>query len=271
MKNLEINVADRGRLLVNREYADVLHEHGLDSFEKLMNYDEGQIAKHFVKERKTSRLVFHSAHRIDHVFFLKQHEQAPLKEYYKSFFRLTKPVIGARNEWDAILRFHEAQIPTMSPVAFGKSGSRSFLLTEEIANCVKLCEWFDEFTAEDFPEDRQTILAEIAELTRRMHAANIHHQDYYLTHMLLPTDDEDRGIHIIDLGRARKRHHLAPRWIVKDLAQFLYSGMNLTPEERAFFLETYFQNHSRSDNRDLVDRIEKKIDRIARHSLKNRL
>jgi len=124
-----------------------------------------------------------------------------------------------------------------------------------------------------------SLLDDVAHIARRMHDAGLHHQDFYLTHLLLP-DVPDRptggkeggtGIHVIDLGRARYRRRLSRRWIVKDLAQLNYSARLLTHSDRRRFLELYLGRPLTLADRPFVRRIVRKSAAIARHSRKNRL
>jgi heptose I phosphotransferase len=189
----------------------------------------------------------------------------------KPLLRLTWPILGARNEWNAILEFHEANLATMTPVAIGESGSNSFLITEAIENCTKLSELKANREAGQplSDEQRSRIIRDIAKIARAMHAAGLHHQDFYLGHLLF-SPSENGKIYVIDLGRVLKRTKLARRWIVKDLAQLDYSA-SASAQDRLRFLREYLGRRLNANDRRLIDSIQQKNASIARHSRKNRL
>ena len=269
MKNIECERWDGGRLLVNRAFAEMLRANSLTTFASLMNFEGGTIAKNLLRERTTTRFSLPpkpaGGNPREIAFYIKRHGPAPLKEYLKPLLRLRRPILGARHEWNAILRFHEAGIPTMTPVALGESGGHSFLVTQAIEECTKLS---DEIR-ENAPRSRE-LLARVAQLARRMHALGMHHQDFYLGHVLVRRDDPHK-IYIIDLGRVRSHLRLGRRWIVKDLGQFAYSASSLSRGERLRFFKSYLGRKLNSADRRLWRQVERKSRSIARHSRKNGL
>ena len=277
MKNFEFEHWDHGRLIVNREAAELLRECALIDFESLYEFEGGTVAKNLLRERTTTRIELTDQNGTQHPFYLKRHAPATWKEYLKPFLRFTRPILGARNEWNAILHFHEIGISTMTPVALGESGRHSFLMTKSIEGYEKLSHWMethhDDSNRNDDAHDPETdrIVDELAAIARSMHAAGLHHQDFYLTHFLRPVPNDNRKIHVIDLGRVRKRKHLAKRWIIKDLAQLNYSAHLLTEKHRKRFLEAYLERPLQEIDRGFIRRIERKTAAIARHSRKNRL
>jgi heptose I phosphotransferase len=277
LKNFEFENWDHGRMIVNRETADLLRECKLENFESLYDFAGGTVAKNLLRERTTTRIELTGQDGTQHAFYLKRHAAAPWKEHIKPFLRFTRPILGARNEWNAILRFHEIGIPTMTPVALGESGQCSFLMTKSIEGCQKLSHWMESHhrdsnrngNEDDSETDR--IVDELAAIARSMHAQGMHHQDFYLTHLLRPLQNDKRPIHVIDLGRVRKRKHLSKRWIVKDLSQLNYSANLFSEKHRQRFLEAYLERPLEEIDRGFIRRIERKTAAIARHSLKNRL
>lgn len=275
MKSFEFETWDAGRLTVNRECADVFRANGLTTFDSLMNYAGGTVAKNVLRERTTTRFDILNRHGVSQAFYIKRHGRPPWKEYVKPLFRLTTPILGARNEWNAILRFHELGIPTMVPVCLGDDGKTSFLVTRSLEGFQKLSEWMTSHLA-SLPKNGDIakvrgILHRVAEIARTMHNAGLHHQDFYLTHLLLPLDESAAGIHVIDLGRVRSKQTLGTRWIVKDLAQLNYSAHCVSRSDRKRFLNAYLGHRTTRQDRRLLTRIEKKSQAIARHSRKNSL
>lgn len=269
---------DRGRLEVNREFSQILRVNGLTTFDAIASFEGGRVVKNLLRERTTTRIVLPADSGSEQCFYLKKHAPPPWKEYVKPFLRLTRPILGARNEWKAIIRFHEIGIPTMVPVAFGQSGRSSFVMTKSIEGCVKLSHWMENHDKENSRDDELAgrLVEHVARIARTMHTAGMHHQDFYLTHLLTPKSQADNGtgestVFVIDLGRVCRRRRLIQRWIVKDLAQLNYSAPQLSRRNRLRFLETYLGRPLQGRDRSLLHRIERKTEAIARHSRKNGL
>jgi len=274
VKSFAFDDWDGGRLTVNREFAALLKRHALTTFEAIANFSGGQIAKNVLRERTTTRLDFGRADGATCTLYLKRHQRPRIAELIKPLLRLTRPIVGARNEWEAILRFHEIGIATMIPVALGEAGGRSFLITEGIPSCQKLTAWLDAHKHSVHNGELASlrkIAAGVADVARTMHAVGMHHQDFYLTHLMLPQSGAPAPIHVLDLGRARSHSRLARRWIVKDLAQLNYSADGVSSSERLRFLNRYLGRRLTRSDRALVRSIVSKSRAIARHSRKNGL
>ncbi len=267
MKSFAFDQWDGGRLTVNREFSPILRWHRLDTFDALMNYTGGRPEKSALRERTTTRLELADANGGAQTMYLKRHERPPLKERLKPLFRLQWPILGARNEWEAILRFHANGIATMVPVAVGESSGRSFLLTAGIEGCRKLTEW----AAAGPATSMRALVAAVADTARAIHAAGMHHQDFYLTHLMAPIQGAPAPVHVLDLGRVRYAPRLSQRWIVKDLAQLHYSATRATASDRLRFLTGYLGRPIRKDDVALIRRVIRKSRAIARHSRKNGL
>jgi heptose I phosphotransferase len=274
VKNFAFDDWDGGRLTVNREFAPLLTRHALTTFDAIANFSGGQVAKNVLRERTTTRLDFAHADGATYTLYLKRHQRPRIAELIKPLLRLTRPIVGARNEWEAILRFHEIGIATMIPVALGEAGGRSFLITEGIPGCQKLTAWLDSHrhcVHNGQLASLRRIVAGVADVARTMHAVGMHHQDFYLTHLMLPQSGAPAPIHVLDLGRARSHSRLARRWIVKDLAQLNYSADGVSSSERLRFLKRYLGRGLTRSDRAIVRSIVSKSRAIARHSHKNGL
>ncbi len=271
MTRFELETLDSGRLIVNAEFAPLLRHHEWSTFATIWSRtEEAAIAKKLRTDRITLRFTLDDRGR-ERAFYIKRHIQSSWKEYVKPLLRLTWPILGARNEWNAILDFHSAGLPTMTPVAFGQSGSNSFLITEALENCTKLSELpvVRHDGTSSVPDLRGRLIGEVAKIARTMHQAGLHHQDFYIGHLMMSNSDPAK-IYVIDLGRVQKHAKLSRRWIVKDLAQLDYSA-KATPQERLRFLREYLCRRLTSDDRRLIASIESKTAAIARHSRKNHL
>ena len=119
--------------------------------------------------------------------------------------------------------------------------------------------------------ETRAIIHSLARIARTMHGAGLHHQDFYLTHFLVPNDGSPDEVFVIDLGRARRCRNLSKRWIVKDLAQLDFSASAASRSDRARFLKAYLGRRPTPTDRQFLRRIERKSRAIARHSSRHGL
>ncbi len=78
---------------------------------------------------------------------------------------------------------------------------------------------------------------ELVQLTARLHGAGWYHRDLYLVHFLLAP-----GLHLLDVGRARREPRPRRRWFVKDLAALLVSAPpEVSAPARLRFLRDYLR------------------------------
>lgn len=271
MKQFDLETWDSGRLTVNRAFADLLCQHQWQTFASIWDRTaQAPIAKKLRTDRVTLRFTLTDAGH-ERVFYIKRHVRSSWKEYVKPLLRLTWPILGARNEWQAILDFHLAGLPTMIPVALGENGPNSFLVTEGLENCIKLSEINRQQPSGDVGrhDPRSNLLRHVAAIARTMHRNGLNHQDFYLGH-LMQSERDPNLIFVIDLGRVQKHRKLSRRWIVKDLAQLQYSA-SATAREQLRFLKEYLGRRLTTQDKSLMFAIQSKSAAIARHSQKNQL
>jgi len=275
LRSFELERWDDGRLTVNRAVADLFRRNGLAKFDDFMKV-RGVVAKDFLAERTTVRFKLADAEGNEQPFYIKRHSPSSWKEYVKPLLRCRLPILGARHEWDAILRFHRAGINTMIPAVLGESAGYSLLVTRSLEGCRKVSHWLrgshqDGYSAQPTAAARRNALGAVARLAYNMHTRGLHHQDFYVHHLLRTTDGEQEELYVIDLGRACHRPHLARRWIVKDLAQLSYSVPECSRTERLRFLRAYFGRRLQAGDRRIMQQIERKVQHIARHSQRHSL
>lgn len=86
-------------------------------------------------------------------------------------------------------------------------------------------------------------LARLANLVGRLHGLGWYHRDLYLQHVVVHREEvgeTERGLTLLDLGRARHQRNPRRRWFVKDLAALLHSAPpSITPRECLRFLGDY--------------------------------
>ena len=277
MTDWQLEFWDQGRVTVVGEACNLLKSNGLETFDAIMQFGGGDVAKQLLKERMTTRLQLETPSGESETLFLKRHSPPPIKEYIKPWLRLTKPILGARNEWLAILKFHEVGLDTMQPVAWGQKGAFSFLLTRGIDGCQSLAEYveglFSQIDASAQARERSRYAGLVGRLAKTMHEAGLHHQDFYLYHLLVPNKQPSDSVYIIDLGRARHVDGLRrdSRWVVKDLGQLMFAASVASRTDRLRFLREYLGRRIQEADRPWLRRIERKADSILRHSTKNLL
>jgi heptose I phosphotransferase len=263
---------DDGRLTVNCDWAELFRAHGWTTFDAVWsNSERAAVAKRLRTDRVTLRFELTDALGEDRACYIKRHTASSWIEYVKPLLQGSRPCLGARIEWQALLDFHAAELPTMTPVMLGERGSDSFLITAALEGCTKLSEWIGGDDSAQQVTTRRAIASELGQLARQMHGAGLHHQDFYLGHLLRPQSGAE-PIHVIDLGRVQ--HHgswFARRWIVKDLAQLNYSARTVSRADRLRFLQAYLGREVAASDKPLVRSILQKTARIARHSRKHGL
>lgn len=139
----------------------------------------------------------------------------------------------AAREANAIALLLAAGIPSVPLVAYGVcEDGRGFLISQDLRAYQPADRVLKGQSHQDNLPER------IADLARQLHAAHLHHRDLYLCHVFVPTDHQDRPLHLIDPGRVARMppwpmHY---RWIVKDLAQLYYSvtdsGLSISLRDR---------------------------------------
>jgi heptose I phosphotransferase len=211
--------------------------HDKDSFTEVSKL-EGEIYRE-VKSRRTLRFKF-----IDRYYFAKIHFGIGWREIFKDIVQLRLPIIGARNEWDAIKKLVELDIDTMTPVAFSSQGFnparlKSFIVTEELSDTIALEDYCKSWHKHK-PEFKIKIelIRILANVSRIMHSSGMCHRDYYLCHFHLHparSQDGQLKVSLIDLHRALISNRLAKRWVIKDIAGLYFSAMDIGLSNRDLY------------------------------------
>lgn len=216
---------------------------GRDPFEAAFEL-EGEVFRK-VKSRRTFRFELNG-----NGYFAKIHRGVGWGEIIKNCLMGKRPVLGARNEYEALRLLHHVGVDTMTARAFGcrgKSPARldSFLITAELRDMTSL-----EDLCRDWPENppppgfRHALTRRLALMAKGMHDAGLNHRDCYLCHFLL--DNATRGealprLYVIDLHRAEIRERIPRRYRVKDVAGLHFSSMDigLARRDRFRFMKIY--------------------------------
>lgn len=211
----------------------------------------GQVTRE-VSDRQTLRFELNGCG-----YYRKWHAGVGWKEILKNILQLRAPVLGAKNEWNALNKLHALAIPSLTPVAYGRRGvnpaqQKSFIITRELENLVQVDHFFSQNKVA--PQLKWKILIKVAQIARELHAAGINHRDFYLCHFVLHKDSLANNhpeslsdlagpeIYLIDLHRAQMRAKVPERWLIKDLSGLLFSAMDLGFTQRDYwrFVRVYF-------------------------------
>lgn len=220
---------------------------GKDVF-ALVQHLEGDVARK-VDGRETRRFLLGNT-----AYYRKLHTGVGWLEILKNLIRFRLPVIGARNEWQALNRMPAIGIASLEPVGFGEKYTNparrlSFLITRELQGTLQLDHYLAA-RAEPLRFDQKLrLIQKIAEISRRLHSNGINHRDFYLCHFMLEMASVDAWLkgsepllYLVDLHRAQVRRSVPERWLVKDIASLLFSanGFSLTQRDCYRFLRHYF-------------------------------
>lgn len=219
-----------------------------DIMDELMAMDGEVVRRH--KNRRTVRFTLG-----EDAYYIKTHGRTGLLEILKTFLTsLSPPVIGARPEWTAIMKFEELGIATMDLVGYASEGAtplthRSFVITRSLENTMSLdllCwKWLH-----NPPKLRAkwTVISTVASISSRMLENGINHRDFYLNHFLIDCDSipalaegKPPLIHLIDLHRVQIRKKTPRRWKVKDLGSLYYTSLEFgfTRKDYLRFIKAY--------------------------------
>jgi heptose I phosphotransferase len=111
---------------------------------------------------------------------------------------------------------------------------QSVLAVEELTGMLALHEAIPaahaRLNAATFRRWKHTLIEELARLAHALHDRRWFHKDFYLCHFFIPAEDTGRlpswrgRVHLIDLHRLARHRLTWPVWLVKDLAELLYSS-----------------------------------------------
>lgn len=234
----------------------------------LMETMRGDIARE-LKDRQTLRFEVNGQG-----YYRKWHRGVGWSEILKNILQLRLPVLGAKNEWDALNKLHALNIPSLIAVAYGVRGAnparqQSFVVTRELTDMIQLDHFFEQNIV-SFKAKRR-ILSRVAGIARELHVAGMNHRDFYLCHFMLKksfldSQDESPEIYLVDLHRAQLRPTIPERWLIKDLGGLLFSSLNLqfTLRDYLYFLKMYFAQ----DLRFLLKEQESMLKKITARAIK---
>lgn len=180
-------------------------------------------------------------------YFIKIHTGVGWKEIIKNLLQGKLPIIGARNEYEAIKRLPQLGVETMTLAAYGSQGwnpaaLRSFVVTEALSNTVSLEELCQSWTIQPPPPKfKWKLIDTVAKIAKALHEHGVNHRDFYICHFLLQQNSANFHLYLIDLHRVQIRTKTPARWVLKDIAGLYFSSMDigLTNRDRLRFMRSY--------------------------------
>lgn len=188
----------------------------------------------------------------DKTYFIKQHRGIGWKEIIKNLTQLRLPVLGARNEWQALQALAALGIAAPKVMAYGERGANpakreSFILMEDLTPTTSLEDLGKHWvvTPPLFAFKKQ-VINEVAKIARTLHQNGINHRDFYICHFLWHHQAVFQ-LSLIDLHRAQMRRLTPMRWIIKDLAGLYFSSkdIGLTKRDLYRFMKVYSEKSLR--------------------------
>ena len=211
---------------------------------KVVEELEGKIYREYAN-RVTKEFSFNNES-----YFVKYHTGVGWKEIFKNIIQFKRPVLGAKQEWNALNKLKSCQISCPEPVVFFSKGINpakkiSFIITKSLINTISL---EDLLLKEDKAilslSKKRELLKNLALISRKLHINGINHRDFYLCHFHVKRDLDFslESIFLIDLHRAQIRKEVPIRWATKDIGGLYHSAMDIGLSERDCygFLKIYF-------------------------------
>ncbi|MDR3632616.1 MAG: lipopolysaccharide kinase InaA family protein [Isosphaeraceae bacterium] len=189
---------------------------------------------HAKQGRSTARVVFHSPAGPLPVY-LKRHYRLPWRDRVAAVLQPNGRHSPASAEWAHLERARALGIAVPDAVAAGErigpwGELQSYLLVAELTGCEALNEVLPTLVASltptRFAAFKRALIAEMADITSRLHQARAFHKDLYLCHFFLDLsrlNEAGPKLTLIDLHRMGEHRWWADRWRWKDLGQLLYS------------------------------------------------
>lgn len=223
-----------GTMWIDGRFQRELEHAGLAEFDAVMTNRNG-LCLRTLDDRENWRFELHDARGIRGVF-LKRHHVRTWGSWLRAKFKLGPGETPGRLEVRNVDRLVRHGIDVMDVVAFGEKLQpdgrlESFLLTHALEGYVEL----QHFLRRRFPPrdpccirsgdaELDRLLEQMADIVRRFHEAGFNHRDLYCCHFFVRERERGRfEIRLIDLQRVQYRRRCRQRWIVKDLAQLVWS------------------------------------------------
>jgi hypothetical protein len=198
---------------INPNWQDLLRANGLDTFEALWsrNADVWHEAPNVRRGGWSGvvRLTLARPEGGEVGIFVKRQEN----HTYREWRRFALPAATFEREFVNLMHFQRLGIPTLEPLYFGKrrvdGNLRAILVTLELSGCDPLDAPRWNPLAQTKLQHRRSLIRQIAETIRRMHAQHWQHNCLYPKHLFageFAGNSEGRyDVRLIDLEKAKWR------------------------------------------------------------------
>ncbi|WP_152053253.1 lipopolysaccharide kinase InaA family protein [Tautonia marina] len=168
--------------------------------------------------------------------YLKRHYQLPWPTRLAALLHPDGRHSPAGAEWRHLHRGRELGLLVPEPVAAGEAIGpwgqvQSYLMVEELTGFLPLHEaipsMMDRLDPPAFAAWKRRLINGMAELTARLHHARSFHKDLYLCHYYIDPERSDSPLYLIDLHRLASHRLSSVWWRWKDLAQLLFSTIDV--------------------------------------------
>ena len=219
----------------------LLQANGLTGFDAIWNLQAEEVEPGNVRRGGWSNvarfeLVDHQGAKKAIYIKRQQNHSTRLPRYF--FIKI--PTI--LKEWLAIQWFKKNNIQTIDPVYFAwrkKEGDhQAILVTWELTGFSPLQNYLPHW-GEKSTQERHTVIREVANVTKRMHAAHIQHNCFYPKHVFIKIENNKVDVSIIDLEKCRWRL-LFKRIFNRDMSTLYKRGLMLSKKEKLLFIHHYF-------------------------------
>jgi heptose I phosphotransferase len=246
-----IQLIETAGLTINRDYKPIVESIGLNDFDPIWRFQEGNTVKD-IRPRSVIRINVPGQDR-ERIFYLKRHR--PEFMGFRCLLRLIFPnqtFSQGKIEFKNICDFRKKALATAAPVAAGEKWlpfpwMGSFLITEDFAPYVSLEKRLRDapefFMGTDGDLRKKAMLREVATLARKMHQSGFNHLDFNATHILLLYEPESNipKTALFDLQRVDRKKIFKFRWMIKSLARLNYTLPEdiFTAEDRIYMMQSY--------------------------------
>ena len=225
-----------GKMWRDFRFGPHLQHAGLTGFEAVMATSNGRCLR-ALGDRENWHLRLHGAGRPSRGVYLKKHHVRTWRSRLRAKLRIGPGRTAGRVEAQNVKALTADGIDVMGLLAYGEKLHddgllESFVLTEELEGYTELHKFLHHRFAEDQSHrptardrDLARLIRQVARIVGQFHAAGYNHRDLYCCHFFIrEREPGEFEIRLIDLQRVQHRRRFRRRWLVKDLAQLVWSA-----------------------------------------------